>query len=82
MARLKWMSGSELANAFGDAVACKGVSLEEVVAGIISGNPVRDGIDVEPDFLAGLRLANQHALESVVKKTSSKRLITTPHERI
>src|ERR1035437_6504127 len=58
--RLEWVSGSELANALGDAVLCESLPLEQVVAGVVGGNPVRDGIDVEPNLLAGLRFANQH----------------------
>src|SRR5579864_1106635 len=34
--------------------------LLEVVAGIVGRHPVRDRIDVQMDFLRGLRLANQH----------------------
>src|SRR5665213_2020525 len=59
-ARLKWVSGSELANTFGDAVLCESFSLEQVVAGVVGSNPVRDGIDVKPDLLARLSFTNQH----------------------
>ena len=47
------MSSSELPNALGDAVVCKRFSLEQVVARVVGGNPIRDGIDVEPNLLAG-----------------------------
>src|ERR1017187_1661658 len=60
MARLEWVSGSELANALGDAVLRESLPLEQVVAGVVGRNPVGDGIDVEPDLLAGLCFANQH----------------------
>src|ERR1035441_2862569 len=59
-AGLKGVSRGELANALGDAVPCKGFALEQVVAGVVGCNPVRDGIDIEPNLLARLRLADQH----------------------
>ena len=49
-----------MANALGDAVPCKGFALEQVVAGVVGCNPVRDRIDVEPNLLARLRFADQH----------------------
>ena len=54
------MSRCELANALGDAVTSKGFALEQVVAGVVGCNPVRDGIDVEPNLLARLSFADQH----------------------
>src|ERR1039457_6753249 len=60
MTGLKGMSGGELANALGDAVLGKGFALEQVVAGVVGCNPVRDGIDVEPNLLARLRFTDQH----------------------
>src|ERR1035441_6138876 len=60
MTGLKGMSRSELANALGDAVTGKGFALEQVVAGVVGCNPVRDGIDIEPNLLARLRFTDQH----------------------
>src|ERR1039457_6374556 len=60
MTGLKGMSGGELANALGDAVLGKGFALEQVVAGVVGCNPVRDRIDIEPNLLARLRFADQH----------------------
>src|ERR1035437_585379 len=60
MTGLKGMSRGELANALSDAVASKGFALEQVVAGVVGCNPVRDRIDVEPNLLARLRFADQH----------------------
>src|ERR1035441_145793 len=60
MTGLKGMSRSELANALGDAVTGKGFALEQVVAGLVGGTPVRAGIDVEPNLLARLRFTDQH----------------------
>src|ERR1035437_7675635 len=60
MTGLKGVSCGELANALGDAVTSKGFALEQVVAGVIGCNPVRDGIDVESNLLARLRFADQH----------------------
>src|ERR1019366_6181109 len=60
MTGLKWMSRGKLANALGDAVPGKGFALEQVVAGVVGCNPVRDGIDIEPNLLARLRFADQH----------------------
>src|ERR1017187_10708127 len=60
MTGLKWMSRGELANALGDAVLGKGFALEQVVASVVGCNPVRDGINVEPNLLARLRFTDQH----------------------
>src|ERR1035437_468016 len=60
MTGLKGMSRGELTNALGDAVASKGFALEQVIAGIVGCNPVRDRIDIEPNLLARLRFADQH----------------------
>src|ERR1035441_571237 len=59
-AGVKGMSRGELANALGDAVTCEGFALEQVVAGVVGCNPVRDRIDIEPNLLARLRFADQH----------------------
>ena len=50
----------ETAQALGDAVALEILALLEVVAGVVGRRPVRDGIDIQLDLLAGLRLANEH----------------------
>src|ERR1035441_1701434 len=60
MTGLKGMSRGELANALGDAVTSKGFALEQVVAGVVGCNPVRDGIDIESNLLTRLRFADQH----------------------
>src|ERR1035437_3391331 len=60
MTGLKGMSRGELTNALGDAVTGKGFALEQVVAGVVGCNPVRDRIDIEPNLLARLRFADQH----------------------
>src|ERR1017187_3043745 len=60
MTGLKGMGRGELANALGDAVTSKGFALEQVVAGVVGCNPIRDGIDIEPNLLARLRFADQH----------------------
>src|ERR1035437_1057529 len=60
MTGLKGMSRGELANALGDAVTSKGFALEQVVAGVVGCNPVRDRIDVEPNLLARLRFTDKH----------------------
>src|ERR1035438_7298218 len=60
MTGLKGMSRGELANALGDAVTSKGFALEQVVAGVVGCNPVRDGIDIESNLLARLRFTDQH----------------------
>src|ERR1039458_7673030 len=60
MTGLKGVSRGELANALGDAVTSKGFALEQVVAGVVGCNPVRDRIDIEPNLLARLRFADQH----------------------
>src|ERR1035437_5906660 len=54
------MSRGELADALGDAVTSKDFALEQVVAGVVGCNPVRDGIDIKPNLLARLRFADQH----------------------
>src|SRR5579864_5614024 len=49
-----------MAKAIRKTVAAEILLLLEVVAGIVRRHPVRDRIDVQMDFLGGLRLANQH----------------------
>ena len=50
----------EPAQALGDAESLEILALLQVVAGVVGRHPVRHRIDVQMDFLAGLRFANEH----------------------
>jgi hypothetical protein len=51
---------SQAADALGNAVAGEVIALELVVLGVVRCNPVRNRIDIEPNFLGSLGLANEH----------------------
>src|SRR6202047_4424399 len=59
-ARPEWMIFREMAKAIRNIEAVEIFLFLEVVASIVRCPPVRDRIDVQMDFLGGLRLANQH----------------------
>ena len=50
----------ESAQAFGDAEASEVLTLLQVVAGVVRRGPMRDGIDIQLNLLAGLRFADKH----------------------